>query len=202
MISIKELEFLIDNIPTLLQYFIPGYWVIFVFRYFCSKKISDNMNHIMSCVISYILVALVSLMRSRFERVSLLPDTPITNSAISILIGTVLAIIVAILFSSKRFSKITVFLFNKTPNDDIWRDVLDLKKGSNLKIYLKNEEYYIIGHHKNHEDKEGESWLAVSAFGKFDKETNKNYRNEPSFLNDENVIYTIRFSDIEHIEIF
>ena len=202
MIFIDELKFLLDNVPTLLQYFVPGYWVIFVFKYFCSKKISDYMNNIMACVISYILVAGVSLLRSKWEWISIIPDIPIINSAISVLIGTVLAFIMAIIVSSKWFSKITVFLFNKTPNDDIWRDVLDFKNGSNLKIYLKNEDYYIIGHHKDHEEKDGDSWLAVSAFAKYDKVTNKNYKNEPSFLDDENVIYTVRFSDIEHIEIF
>ena len=92
--------------------------------------------------------------------------------------------------------------FHKTPNDDIWRDVLDLDNGSNLKVYLRNQDYYLIGHHKNHEEKDGESWLALSGFCKIDKVTNQNYGTEPSFLNREDVIITVRFSDIEHIEIF
>lgn len=92
--------------------------------------------------------------------------------------------------------------FHKTPNDDIWRDVLDLEQGSNLKVYLKNQDYYIIGHHKNHEEKGNDSWLALSGFCKMDKHTNGNYESEPSFLGQDNIIITIRFSDIEHIEIF
>lgn len=131
-----------------------------------------------------------------------MPDNAIITSGISIIIGTILAVVFALVFSSQRFSNITVKLFYKTPNDDIWHDVLDLKNGSNLKIYPKNENYYIIGHHKNHEEKGEASWLAVSAFAKYDKITNENYGTEPSFLNNESVIYTIRFSDIEHIEIF
>lgn len=129
-------------------------------------------------------------------------DVALINSGIAILIGTLLAILFALVFCSKWFSKITVKLFHKTPNEDIWRDILDFRHGSNMKIYLKNEEYYIIGHHKDHEEKDGDCWIAVSAFAKFDKNTNKNYKDEPSFLEDENVIYTARFSDIEHIEIF
>lgn len=202
MIIIKEIEFILDNIPTILQYFIPGYWTIFIFRYFCSKKMSSYITNIMACVISYILISCIALLRNKYEWSSSIPDTPIVNSAIAVIMGTMLAVIIGITFSSKWFSKITVFLFHKTPNDDIWRDVLDLKAGSNLKIYLKNEDYYVIGHHKNHEEKEGESWLAVSAFCKNDKVTNQNYKNEPSFLEDESAIYTVRFSDIEHIEIF
>lgn len=95
-----------------------------------------------------------------------------------------------------------VRLFHKTANEDIWRDVIDWENGSNLKIYLKDKDYYLIGHQKNLEEKGEESWLAISAFGKFDKETNKNYKEEPSHLDDESVIYTVRLSDIEHVEIF
>ena len=202
MISIKELNAVLDSIPTLLQYFIPGYWTIFIFKYFCSKKITHYITNIMACVISYILISFTILSRARFDFLDNVPNVPIINSCIAIMLGTVSAIVVAMLFSSKWFSKITVLLFHKTPNEDIWRDVLDLRNGSNLKIYIKSADYYIIGHHKNHEEKEGDCWLAVTAFAKYDKKTNLICKNEPSFLDDENVIYTIRFSDIEHIEIF
>ena len=199
---ITELNLIFDNIPKLLQYFIPGYWTIFVFRYFCSKKTSDYIMNIMSCVISYILISFAALLRLKCNFISTLPNNAIINSGIAILEGTLFALVFALVFCSKWFSKFTVKLFHKTLNEDIWRDVLDLRNGSNLKLYLKNEDCYIIGHHKDHEEKDGDCWIAVSAFAKFDKSTNKNYKNEPSFLNDENVIYTVRFSDIEHIEIF
>lgn len=95
-----------------------------------------------------------------------------------------------------------VRLFHKTPNENIWRDIFDLHNGSNLKIYPKDREYYVIGHHKNHEEKEGECWIALSAFAKYDKITNTVYKNEPSFLDNENAVFVARFSDIEHMEIF
>lgn len=192
-----------DAIPKFLQYFIPGYWTLVIFKYFCSKKLEAHITNIMSCVISYILLTTVSMLRLSVNIPKIvIPDNEIINSFIAIILGTIIAILISMLFSAKWFSKITVKIFHKTLNDEMWRDVLDLENGSNLKIYLRNEPYYIIGHHKNHEEKGEESWLAVSAFAKYDKNTNKNYNNEPSFLDDENVIYTIRFSDIEHIEIF
>lgn len=92
--------------------------------------------------------------------------------------------------------------FHKTPNDDIWRDVLDFKNGSNLKLYIKNADYYIIGHFKNIEEKGDDSWIAITAFSKYNKLTNDNYMNEPNYSNDKNVTLTIRLSDIEHMEIF
>ena len=202
MIIIGEMILLLDSIPKVLQYFIPGYWSLFIFRYFCSKRMSNYMMNLMSCVVSYILMAIITFMRVKIGFLLLIPDNALVNSAIAIFMGTVLSICIALIVSRKWFSNVMVYWFHKTTNDDIWREVINWKDGSNLKIYLKNQEYYLIGHQKNMEEKGEESWIAISAFGKFDKKTNENYREEPSYLDDENVIYTVRLSDIEHMEIF
>lgn len=202
MIIIGEMILLLDSIPKVLQYFIPGYWSLFIFRYFCSKRMSNYMMNLMSCVVSYILMAIITFMRVKIGFLLLIPDNALVNSAIAIFMGTVLSICIALIVSRKWFSNVMVYWFHKTTNDDIWRDVINWKDGSNLKIYLKDQEYYLIGHQKNMEEKGEESWIAISAFGKFDKKTNENYREEPSYLDDENVIYTVRLSDIEHMEIF
>lgn len=162
----------------------------------------DYIITLMSCVVSYVLLSATSLIRVGISFLSYLPDNALIESGISIFIGTILAVVAACVFSSKWFSEITLRLFHKTANDCIWRDVLDFENGSNLKIYLKNEDYYVIGHHKFIEENGDDSWIAVSAFGKFNKNSNLNYKSEPLYLDDENVIYTIRLSDIEHIEIF
>lgn len=191
-----------DNIPKLLQYFIPGYWALFIFKYFTSKKISNYITNIMACVISYILISFLFLLRIKIKLLELIPDTPISNSGIAIILGTIFSIVLSILFTCKWFSKLMVVLFHKTLNEDIWRDVLDFQNGSNLKIYLKSEDYYVIGHHKNLEEKGEESWITLSGFAKYNKKTNKNYMNEPSYIDDNSVTYMIRIADIEHIEIF
>ena len=202
MIIIGEMILLLDSIPKVLQYFIPGYLSLFIFRYFCSKRMSNYMMNLMSCVVSYILMAIITFMRVKIGFLLLIPDNALVNSAIAIFMGTVLSICIALIVSRKWFSNVMVYWFHKTTNDDIWREVINWKDGSNLKIYLKDQEYYLIGHQKNMEEKGEESWIAISAFGKFDKKTNENYREEPSYLDDENVIYTVRLSDIEHMEIF
>ena len=151
-------------------------------------------------MISYTLLSIISLLRIKWFH--WIPDTALVNSGLSIIIGILLVSLIVILSQRKSFRKITVKLFHKTLNNDIWRDVLDLENGSNLKVYLKDKEYYIIGHHKNHEEKGNDSWIALSAFAKFDKNTNQNYKNEPKYLDKKEIIIVLRFSDIEHIEIF
>lgn len=184
--------------PLILQYIIPGYISVILFEFALSKKINVKNMLIASCVISYALLSMVSLIRINWF--DWIPNTAIINSGLSIIIGILFVCLIAILSQRKWFRKITVKLFHKTLNNDIWRDVLDLEKGSNLKVYLKDKDYYVIGHHKNHEEKGNDSWIALSAFAKFDKKTNTRY--EPSYLDNKKVIITLRFSDIEHIEIF
>ena len=81
-------------------------------------------------------------------------------------------------------------------------DVLDFSKGSNWKVYLKNEPFYVTGHHLVHEDNGNDSWFVVSAFTKIDKKTNEIYNNEPSYKDDSTIKYVFKLSDVEHIEIF
>lgn len=201
VIQINSLELILENIPTVLQYFIPGYWFIFIFTFCTKKKLSKNIILILSCTISYLLISCLEIVRISTKIIKI-PDTTLINSGIAIILATLLAIVVSCVVSCKTYSSMLVKLFHKTPNDNIWMDLLDFNSGSNLKIYLKNENYYVIGHHKNQEENRDDSWLAVSAFAKFDKTTNELCENEPSFLDNEDVTYVVRFSDIEHIEIF
>lgn len=67
---------------------------------------------------------------------------------------------------------------------------------------VKDKNYYIIGHLKNFDEDSPEPWLALSGFAKFDKYSNENFRDEPSYLGNNNIIIAIRLSDVEHIEIF
>lgn len=154
----------------------------------------------MACVLSFILISLVALIHPFFAIVSL-PNTAIVNSAIAIIMGTFLSIVMSMVFNAKWFTKVMVRVFHKTQNTNIWKDILDLQNGSNLKVYLKDKDYYVIGHFRNMEEKD-EPWIALSAFGKFDVETNENYKEEPSYLNDTSILYTVRLADVEHIEVF
>lgn len=192
MINIENLKFLLENIPTVLQYWLPGYWAIFLFGHLCSKKIGEKIRLPLSLILSYLSISLISIVH-QFDNILVL-------SGISFLFLTVVAICAALVHSSKWFKFIMVKLFHKTPNDDIWRDVLDLDNGSNLKVYLKDKDYYLIGHHKNHEENGNDSWFAISAYGKFDAETDEVVDNR--YMDKENIIATFRLSDVEHIEIF
>ncbi len=171
-----------------------------IFLFALSKKIDVKNITLFSCIISYVLMSFIALIRIKWFKK--LPNNAVINSGLSIILGIIIACLIAIISQRKWFRKITIKLFHKTFNNDIWRDVFDLENGSNLKVYLKGKDYYIIGHLKNYEEKGDNSWLALSAFAKFDKINNKNYNNEPNHMDNNKVFITIRFTDIEYIEIY
>ena len=189
-----------SNLPLLLQYIVPGYITIMITTFSLSKKVDKKNLIIFSCIVSYVLITLITLLRIKFFKK--IPDNAMINSALAIILGFIIACVIAIISQRKWFKRVTITLFHKTLNDDIWRDVFDLENGSNLKVFLKDKDYYLIGHLKNYEEKGAESWLALSAFAKFSVKSNKPCRGEPKYLSNNSVYITVRFSDIECIQIF
>lgn len=200
MIIINNYIEIINSVPYLLQYIVPGCWCLLIIYFFNGIKINNKNFVVIGCIISYILLSLVDFLCLLFKVP--IPDLPLLKSAFSILIGTLLAVGISIFFNSSVMKHVTIKLFHKTVNKTIWRDIFDLENGSNLKVYIKDKNYYVIGHLKNFDEDSPESWLALSGFAKFDKYSNKNFRDEPSYLGDNNIAIAIRLSDVEHIEIF
>ncbi len=192
MIYIEEFLLLLQNIPTILQYFLPGYWAIILFSFLSSKKIDKKMILVLSCLFSYLSITLISLFRQI--------DNTLILSGVSFVFLMVLAIVVSVLHSAKWFKKILVKLFHKTQHSDIWHDVLELDKGSNLKVYFKDNSIGIIGHHVVHEEKGNDSWFAISAPMKFNVKTDETIDDKNK--DNKDVIVTFRLSDVEHIEVF
>lgn len=196
------IEFLVEiikNVPNILQYFVPGIIFIMIIRIFSIKKFAENYTIIFSCVISYVFVSFVQTINELFIKEDVVKE-PIVTSGIAVLFSLILGFWLALMFNSGWFKKITLKIFHKTLYDDIWQDVFDFKNGTNLKITIKDKPYYIIGHYRFSEEKGEESWMALSAYGKYSKEKNESIGQ--CYHDKENVIITIRMSDVEQIEVF
>ena len=191
-------EYGLVDIPVLLQYYLPGLWTITVFKYFCSKEIQTESQTILACVVSYVLLSISDLL-SNIPFLGVIKNSVLGRSGISIILGTLLALLVSSIFCAKWFSKVMVTLFHKTPNDNIWRDVLDLTHGSNLKLYIRDANYYIIGHHRNIEEKGDDSWIVLTEFIKHSKDDNRVIETHDGKEKD---MIAIRLSDVEYAEIF
>lgn len=55
-------------------------------------------------------------------------------------------------------------VFHHTLNDTIWSDIINCKVGANLKVYLKDKDYFIIGQYRLNEENGEDSWLTTTAY--------------------------------------
>lgn len=205
VIIIEDLLNFINNIPLILQYIIPGYLGIQLFAFISSKKVNQKTAIISGTILSYLLLSFWSLIRCidklKFTT-QLVPDTPLVNSAIISIFCIILSVIFGIVFTRDKFKDFIIKFFNKTPHDSIWRDVLNFKEGSNLKVYLKDKPYYIIGRHHISEENGDDSWFSIKAYGKYDILTDEPYNNRLVYHDDNNVCIVVRLANIDYIEIF
>ena len=186
--------------PLILQYFVPGFVSLLIFRFFSSKELKESQSGIIiSVVASYVLIAITELFADKIAFLNSIHDSVLMKSGVAIIIGSIGAVIFALIFRAKWFSNLLVKCFNKTPNDNIWMDIIDFKKGSNLKIYERGKDYYITGHHYANEEKGNDSWFAVTAYSKKRVENDEVIEDHSS---NEKDILAVRLSDVDHMEIF
>lgn len=196
---------IIENIPVILQYFIPGFLCLIIFKGITGINISNTYTAIFSCVFSYILLSISELAFVWIKDLASFTTNIYIRSIISIIIGLSLSIIFGVCYHTKKLGKIIKSISGKTQYRRIWRDVIDLDNGSNLKIYVKNNSYYVYGHFRNVEEYEDDPYIAVFGYGKYNKVTNELIENEIDYMNEnlknDNHIYMIKMSNVEHIEI-
>ena len=161
-----------------------------IFGFCTSKKFDAKIILLISGVLSYLSLSIL--------RLFITCDDVLKVSGISSVLLIVIAIIASKIFVSRRFSKALTTLFFKTPNQSIWKDVIDFKNGSNFKVYLKDKDYYVVGHLENFEETEN-PWFSLSGFVKLDLQTNGII---VSYEENQGVKIVFRLSDVEHIEVF
>ncbi len=192
----EEISKIIHEIPNILQFFIPGYIFFIIFTAAISKKAEGSIRFVFSCVLSFSFIALINAVCSIFGWA--IQDIWV-RVAISIGLAVVTSIVFAKLFTSKKCRSLLVTMFQKSPYDSVWRNVLDYETGTNLKVYLKSRPYYIIGHFYSHEENGSDSWFCLNAFVKTDITTNEDLADYSEY---NNIFITFHLSEVESIEIF
>lgn len=187
-----------------MQYFIPGLWCLIIFKYISNKSIHHTYIAIFSCAISYILLSITEVIFIKITCLTQFKNNIYIRSFTSVIIGTIFSIVIGIVYHTKVFGFIMKLISNKTQYNEIWRDVIDFK-ATNLKLYIRDEDYYVYGHFRNIEENKKDPWIAVYGYGKFNKVTNKLLENEPNHMGDDKNddkknIFIIKISDVEHIE--
>ncbi|WP_298035282.1 hypothetical protein [uncultured Dysosmobacter sp.] len=183
---------IIDNVPRLLQYFVPGYVTVFIFEYLTIRQYSSSGKVVAGCVLSYILTSACQLLSERCGKCAILQIWQF-QTLISCFAGLIIGILGAIIVKSERFMNLLISLFRISPKRDSLDEVLDGAIQRDVRIFFKNGQDSICGHYCGRDSKGDDRWIIVTGFVVMgdDGEVLRKF--------DDDVIFMCRVQDIDHI---
>lgn len=168
MIWINWISEIINQLPQILSYIVPGYIFLTIYQWIRFKD-GDTLKNIVlkSIVISYVIRILIKISIRELH-------IEITGESIFVGICIVLSIIssalLSVIVSSRTYNKLLRRLnISRTTNKNIWDDVY--QDGTALKIYQEDGSFY-ARHLKFCEENQREPLVVLSRYGLFDKENN------------------------------
>lgn len=159
MTNINNVADILNQIPVILEYFVPGFIFICSFNFFTTKE-NSSYQIVISVVISYILKAIFSFAHQFIfpKRIFLWSEKVI----ILTLAAFLLSLFIAWIFEKKFFNRFPINLLHKSVHDDIWRDAIDYENGTTLR-FVSGENVY-TGILDRHEEKGNDSWFLLSNY--------------------------------------
>ena len=145
MISINWITEIINQLPQILSYIVPGYIFLTIYQWTRFRD-GDSLKNIVlkSIVVSYVIKILLNILFKELH--------------------------IAIIISSRRYNKLLRILnISRTTNKNIWDDVY--QNGTALKIYQSDGTFY-AGHLRFCEENQREPLVVLSRYGLFDENNN------------------------------
>lgn len=111
-------------------------------------------------------------------------------------VGIASALVICLFLNSKYGKMFLNRLNHKSPNDDIWLDVIDYDLGTDMRVFLKNSNVYYDGEFTIREEKGNDSWFVFRNYRMYENGTEvKNGDKKKKRL-------AINLNSIERIELF
>ena len=185
MIRINDV---INNIPGIIQYFLPGFLALWLYKTLMAQRIAvDLMTATLSCCFSFLAISVV-------RAIPLMSS----NQWLIIVVATaallVCATVCSILFKKAWFENFMLDHFNISLFDDVLSSTFNAPHGAYVCVYLKDRDYCLYGYYSGHD---GEH-LRLSSHRKakvVDDETIY------SFKDDDSVFVVCPIADIEYFEV-
>lgn len=155
-INIKDLIYII---PDLINLFLSGFIFMTMYNWLNHKEMNISLITIWSLFISILVKSICSIVHTFiFVNVNFSDSTKIL---IYSSIGLFLAIIITWLRNINPLRMVLYKVNNKSLNDDIFDDVIDYDKRTNMMIYLRNSPLLYIGRFLYREEKGIDSYIAL-----------------------------------------
>ncbi len=192
--NIGQIQAIINVLPGIVIYVVPGYIFLWVYTFTFSKDIENDKHAITkSVIISFFFITL-------FRAVGI--DSFLSPMVICALI--VIPAVSGYLFTRILTSKpvcyfIRLIGINKSFYSDIWNDIVDFKYGQWLRVYLPEERVVYLGRLKRYEETVTDKTLIVlSNFASYDYkgEVMDDHKKSPE------KIVIINTKDVSRIELY
>lgn len=198
--NIKDI---INIIPSLFLYFIPGYIAIYIkqaYKHYKEQKESHLV--IMSVVISFIIKTILNTFIYLINQIFKINF--VVNQDLETFILLILSILVGYIWirykGSKLETKLNKFLNSNTNSEaNVWNYGMKAEKGAWARVYLHNENRIYIGKLINYtiDPDEKDKEILLSSYTSYELDTKK----ELEDYDDDNKIVLIKCNDIRFIEI-
>lgn len=152
----------INNIITVVNFWLPGYVFIIIFKKLASLNTCNSAHmHVFAVVISLVIRWVLHIFSpTRFE---ILSTQSYYTCAIYCITGILMALLCAWFYRRKFINHLFSSLFSKSLYDSIWENIIDLDYGTALYIKLNNGNF-VFGTLNTIEEKGNDSWLALDHY--------------------------------------
>lgn len=159
------------------------------FQFAASKKYSWEKQTIASCVISFLLMTICGIAAHDFKWF----EGVFPQVAASTIIAFLTGVIGALIMRSDWYDGICTRMFGVSPRSDVMESTLDVKGGSNVRVFFKTGVgFHVYGHYGGRDSSGEAQWLCIT-----EPRLYMNGGEERQL--DPDVAYLCRLSDIDHI---
>lgn len=164
-ISIDNINEIIDALPNVLNYLVPGYIFITIYDFIMFKSYSFHTSKVFPSIIcSYVIRILLKVIVNTF-----LPNMSDTLFfAITIIFGIGFALLVTFILNRKSVKKFMIKTANRTINTNIWRDII--QDNCWYRLHIENEDFIIEGQILHYEENTHIPFLELHSYRVLDKD--------------------------------
>ncbi|NFD54668.1 hypothetical protein EXN53_03060 [Clostridium botulinum] len=196
--NIDNIKKLIDYLPSLIIYIVPGYITICIISFIIQRKQSrDKVDFFNYIVCSYIIKGITEFVFKKWINE--------TNSIfIIVIISIVSGIILGLVIKSDKFNKILKSSrINLTIHSNIFDDIDDKKYGEFMRVHLTDEVIYEGRMRKyEHSNNFDDIHIMLSEYIKYKNQCDDSIKVIDDLSSDNTAWVVLRAKDIKAIEVF
>lgn len=172
MISISEFKLILETLPSIIIYIVPGYILLYTLNFLLSKEFKlDNISIFKSIVYSYIIVNIEQMIINIFniiakQKIIVDKASPLFIN-LTIVISIFIAYLITLFIKSHYFEKFLAKLsIKRTIGNNIFDDLKDDDNGVWVRAYISTEKIVYLGMLRLHEHniKYDESFIVLSNY--------------------------------------